>query len=121
MKVKVDEDLPRSFTELLRSRGHDADDVQDEGLGGQPDENIWVAAQREGRFLITGDKEFADIRQHPPGTHTGVLLLRPDIENREAFRTLLLAVLDATTLEDLQGQIAVVSPRGLRVAARTGR
>lgn len=117
MKIKVDEDLPRSVIELLRQRGYDPVDVLEEGLGGQPDEDVWGAAQREGRFLLTGDKQFVDIRLHPPGTHAGVLLLRPDLENREAFCELLRGVLNVTILEDLDGQVAVASPRGLRVAA----
>jgi predicted nuclease of predicted toxin-antitoxin system len=117
LKVKVDEDLPRSATELLRQRGYEVDDRRAEGPGGPPDETVWEEAQREGRFLLTGDKQFSDIRLHPPGTHAGVLLLRPDLENREAFCELLRGVLDVTTLEDLDGQVAVASPRGLRVAA----
>lgn len=118
MKIKVDEDLPRSAKELLRERGYEADDVRDEALGGQGDERVWAAAQAEERLVVTGDKEFADIRLHPPGSHKGVLLLRPDVESRAAFAELLRGVLDATSLEELEGQVAVVTPRGLRVAAR---
>jgi predicted nuclease of predicted toxin-antitoxin system len=117
LKVRIDEGLPRSLIELLRQRGYDPVEVTGEGLGGRPDEDVWGAAQRDGTFLLTGDKEFANIRLHPPGTHAGVLLLRPDLENHEAFCELLRGVLDVTTLEDLDGQVAVASPRGLRVAA----
>ena len=47
-------------------------------MGGAKDVVLWQAAQSEQRFLITADKGFGDIRVYPPGTHAGVLLLRPE-------------------------------------------
>jgi len=40
-----------------------------------------VAAQAEGRFLVTQDLDFSDRRKFAPGTHHGVLIVRlPDSE-----------------------------------------
>jgi predicted nuclease of predicted toxin-antitoxin system len=42
---------------------------------------VWAAAQTEGRFLVTQDLDFSDIRRFAPGTHHGVLIVRlPDSE-----------------------------------------
>jgi Domain of unknown function (DUF5615) len=50
--------------------------VPAEDLRGRPDLDIWEAAQREQRFLVTQDLDFSDIRQFRPGTHHGLLLAR---------------------------------------------
>jgi predicted nuclease of predicted toxin-antitoxin system len=42
----------------------------------RPDEEIWAAAQKESRFLITQDLDFSDERKFSPGSHCGLLLLR---------------------------------------------
>ena len=78
MRVKLDEDLPRAAVFLLRSAGEDAQTVHEQGMNGWQDPDLWRAVQTEGPFLITGDKGFADLRSYPPGSHCGVLLLRPD-------------------------------------------
>jgi predicted nuclease of predicted toxin-antitoxin system len=78
LKIKVDEDLPKAVTESLRRVIPDTLTVLDEGLSGALDPKLWDIAQGEGRFLITGDNAFANIRKYPPGTHHGVLLLRPN-------------------------------------------
>ncbi|MBW2068478.1 MAG: DUF5615 family PIN-like protein [Deltaproteobacteria bacterium] len=77
MKIKVDENLPRSIAELLRKRGYHAETVTEENMSGWKDEDLWEAVQREGMFLITADKGFANIHRYPSGSHGGVLLLRP--------------------------------------------
>lgn len=76
MKIKLDENLPISLVPLLASYGLVADTVQDEGLSGHPDSDVWAAAQQEGRFLVTQDLDFSDRRRFPPGSHHGLLLLR---------------------------------------------
>lgn len=40
-KILVDEDLPRSTAQLLRSLGVDACDVRDVGLKGTPDAEVF--------------------------------------------------------------------------------
>ena len=50
MKVKLDENLPRQIAVELRARAHDVETVGEEGLTGRADDDIWQAAQREGRL-----------------------------------------------------------------------
>ncbi len=57
--------------------------------------------QAEGRFLVTADKGFADIRLYPPGTHGGVLLLRPDEDGIAPLVDLLAHVLRGRALDSL--------------------
>lgn len=76
MKFKIDENLPTDLVEELIRMGHSADTVNDEGLQGRPDDDVWAAAQQENRFFITQDMRFSDTRQYEPGKHCGIMLLR---------------------------------------------
>jgi|SRR5580658_5264629 predicted nuclease of predicted toxin-antitoxin system len=79
MKLKLDENLPESLVPELVAFGHDVDNVRQEGLSGRNDTDIWMAAQATGRFLITQDLDFSDMRRFRPGSHHGLLLVRlPD-------------------------------------------
>jgi len=84
-------------------------------MGGTKDPGLWQAIQTERRFLVTADKGFGDIRRYPPGTHGGILLLRPDQAGIKPVLDLLERVLTAHDLEAMVGTIAVVTPRGVRI------
>ena len=116
MRIKVDEDLPRAVAALLQEAGYpDVRTVAEQGMGGWKDPALWQAVQQEQRFLVTGDKGFTDLRAYPPGSHAGVLLLRPDADGIDPILDLLKKVLASTDLADLQGCLAVATSRGLRI------
>ena len=116
--VKIDEDLPSAITQTLRTAGYDAVSVTEQGMSGWKDDALWQVVQAERRLLVTADKGFADIRVHPPGSHSGVLLLRPDRESIPTILNLVEQVLAACGLEDLAGTVTVASPRSLRIRRR---
>jgi len=115
VRVKVDEDLPGAAAQMLQSRGYEAVSVIDQGMGGMKDRPLWLAVQAEHSFLVTAEKGFADIRFYPPGTHAGILLLRPDQAGIRPILELLERTLAAHDLEALQGSVAVATPRGARI------
>ncbi len=115
MRIKVDEDLPQAAIQMLRDQGYDAVSVVEQGLGGLKDPLLWQAVQAEQRFLVTADKGFADIRFYPPGTHAGVLVLRPAQDGIRPVLRLLERVLVSYDLQALTKTVAVVTPRGIRV------
>lgn len=115
MRVKVDEDLPQPAVQLLRDRRYDAVSVVEQGWGGLKDPLLWQAIQAEQRFLVTADKGFGDIRFYTPGTHAGVLLLRPEQDGIRPVMELLERVLENYDLEALSGTVTVVTPRGIRI------
>ena len=81
MKLKLDENIAGSAAGRLAALGHDVHTVREEGLTGCSDTQIWMAAQTEGRFLVTQDLDFSDERRFAPGSHAGILLVRlPDAE-----------------------------------------
>jgi predicted nuclease of predicted toxin-antitoxin system len=82
---------------------------------GYKDSALWRVVQAEQRYLVTADKGFADIRVYAPGTHAGVLLLRPDQDGIRPTLELLGQVLASYDLKDLAQTISVVTPRGIRI------
>jgi predicted nuclease of predicted toxin-antitoxin system len=85
VRIKLDENLPATLVGILSRLGHETDTVEDEGVNGKPDEIVWERAQMDGRFLITQDLDFSDIRKFAPGTHHGILLIRMRDPSRRAL------------------------------------
>ena len=114
-QVKIDEDLPCQIADLVAARGYDAATVIRQGWQGASDDELWPRVQNEGRWLITADKGFADLRLHPAGSHAGVILLRAFEESRRTYLELATVALDRLKLDDLAGAVVVVTHRGVRI------
>lgn len=114
-RLKIDENLPSEIAELLAGRGYDAVTVADQAWEGMADDELWRRIQGEGRWLVTADKEFADLRRYPPGTHAGVILLRSGQEGLDDYMRLAERVLDSVKLAKIGGAVVVVTRRGVRV------
>jgi predicted nuclease of predicted toxin-antitoxin system len=119
VRIKTDEDLPPAVTERLRDAGHDAAGVVEQAMAGWKDTALWEAIQQEARFLVTSDKGFGDIRAYPPGTHAGILVLRPDQDGIRPLVELTDLVLERARLEDLARYVSVVTPPGPRTRRPT--
>jgi predicted nuclease of predicted toxin-antitoxin system len=115
VRVKVDEDLPRQMADLFTERGYDATTVVGQRWQGLSDAELWPRVQQEGRWLVTADKGFADLRTYPPDSHAGVLLFRLDEESRRGYLELARTALQRLELEKLAGAVIVVTHRGIRI------
>jgi predicted nuclease of predicted toxin-antitoxin system len=115
VRLKVDENLPDQLADLLAELGHDAVTVADQGWRGIADRDLWRGVQAEGRWLVTADKEFADLRRYPPGSHAGVILLRLAEQSRVDYLRLAGAAVASLDLDNLAGAIVVVADRGVRI------
>jgi predicted nuclease of predicted toxin-antitoxin system len=115
VRIKLDENLGRPHVALLKRHGYEADRVFDQGLSGIEDGGLWLRVRRENRFLITLDLGFSDVRRYAPGTHPGILLLRPRRKGRNAVSHVLRRVLTERRLEILVGCLAVADETRTRV------
>ena len=115
VRLKVDENLPSQLAGLLTELGHDAVTVADQGWLGIADRDLWPGVQAEGRWLVTADKEFVDLRRYPPGSHAGVLLLRLAEQSRVDYLRLVETAVASLDLDNLAGAIVVVTDRGVRI------
>lgn len=113
--VKLDENLGQTHAELFRQAGYSTDRVTDQGLSGAVDPAVWQRVVAEGRFFVTLDLDFSDVRQFPPGSHPGLLLVRSRSNSRDAVAEILRRLLQDFPLDTLQGCFVVADPNHTRI------
>ena len=119
MKIKLDENIPGAVAGILRSRGHDVDTVLEESLGGRDDPTVLRAAIDEGRLLLTLDRGFGDVRAYPPGTHPGIIVMRPADQRVPTVVAMVETLVGHHEIDGLAGCITVVQRNVLRVRRPT--
>ncbi len=115
MLVKLDENLGQARVTFLKQAGYDAERAHDERLSGADDATVWRRACAEVRFFITLDLDFSDVRRFPPGTHPGILLLRPRTKGRQVVLAVLVRIVRDHPLETLKGCLTVADEVQTRV------
>jgi hypothetical protein len=115
LKLKLDENLPGRLVIVLGDAGHEVDTVHSERLTGHDDVDVWAAAQRDERFLITQDLDFSDARKYVPRTHHGLLLVRLRRPGRAALFDRIRHGFSGEDVESWTGCLAVVTEQKVRV------
>src|SRR5438105_7157994 len=115
MKIKLDENLPHRLATLLKNLGHEPHTLYEERLVGHPDAEVWEAAQKESRFLITQDLDFSDSRKFAPGAHHGILLIRLRSPNRRALLERIEEMFQNEKVGEWAGCFVVATERKIRV------
>ncbi len=115
MKIKLDENLPSRLIHILAEMGYDVDSVPKEMLEGHVDSRIWKAAQKAGRFLITQDLDFSDIRLFAPGTHHGLMLIRLRNPGRNALVERIKSIFQTEDVTCWKGCLVVVTEIKIRL------
>ncbi|HXH39829.1 MAG TPA: DUF5615 family PIN-like protein [Thermoanaerobaculia bacterium] len=117
MRFLIDADLPYSLERLITTYGHGALHVRDVGLGGAPDADIAAFARSERWAILTGDFDFADIRNYPPADYFGiaVLVLTPTMVSSD-IHALVRSFLDrGEIVATLAGKLAIVKAGRVRI------
>jgi predicted nuclease of predicted toxin-antitoxin system len=117
MRFLIDADLPRPTASLARDMGHEAIDVRNVGLGAAIDARVAAYAKEHRLCLLTGDFDFADIRDYPPEKYQGlVVFVFPDDANRDTILHLVKAFLEKQEiLQRLPGRLAIAEPGRVRL------
>jgi len=115
LSIKVDEDLPEEVASIFSAIGYETVTVRAQGWSGMVDEDLWMRVQAEGRWLITADLEFGDIRRYVPGSYVGIVLIRAETESRRRYLDLAAHAARSLRLEDAPRSLVVVTPRGIRI------
>jgi predicted nuclease of predicted toxin-antitoxin system len=72
-------------------------------------------ATDENRMVITLDRGVGDIRNFPPGSHAGVVVLRPVRQDTGSILDLVRRLLAAHDLDGFSRCVVVVEPNRVRV------
>ena len=115
MRLKLDENLPHDLATELARRGHDVHTVIEEHLAGESDPVVVAAATDEVRMLLTLDRGIGDLRRYPPGSHAGILVLRPAAQDPESILALIGRLMRTHPLDELRGCVVVVEPQRVRI------
>ena len=115
MRLKLDENLPHDLAMALRRDGHDVHTVVEEDLAGESDPVVVAAAADEGRILLTLDRGIGDLRRYPPGSHGGILVLRPTAQDPGSILALVQRLVNTNSIEELRNCVVVVEPRKVRI------
>lgn len=121
MRLKVDENIGRNGTALLRSAGHDVATVLEQKLGGAPDETVFAACTSEGRALITLDRDFGNLLRFPPQQAAGIVVI--DLGGPASLGILLRRLRDFLALaekRDIAGELWIIERGRIRVRPAKG-
>lgn len=76
MRFLADMGVDGRVVEWLRSRGHEASHLRDEGLHRMPNGEIFVKAVMERRIILTFDLDFGEIAALAKGQRVSVVVFR---------------------------------------------
>lgn len=118
--VKLDENVPDSLGAILRQGGHDVAFARDQYLAGTNDDRILAVAASEGRVLISLDRDFANVLQHPPERTAGIVVLRLHDQTLPLIRHTAETLSGLLADKRLRGRLWVLDESRLRIWPQAG-
>jgi predicted nuclease of predicted toxin-antitoxin system len=115
MRFLADMGVSQQVIEWLRTKGHDAVHLREEGLQRLPNGEIFQKAGREQRVVLTFDLDFGEILAASAGQVVSVVLFRLRNTRADFVIQRLDAVLNQSRAELSQGAIVVVEDGRHRV------
>ena len=116
MKLKLDENIGRRGADLLIAAGHDVSTVFQQRLHGVSDETLFEVCAREGRAILTLDRDFGQVIRFPPEKSAGLIIL--ELSPRTTYQGLLLRLRNFVTFaqsESVTGALWIVEANRVRV------
>lgn len=115
MRILVDMSADIRIADWLRSQGHDAVHLRDQGLHRMPNGEIFAKALSEDRIVVTSDLDFGEIAAALKDTSGKVVLLR--LQNSRPANVIrrLDSVLPRVELDLAAGAVVIVEESRHRV------
>jgi predicted nuclease of predicted toxin-antitoxin system len=82
-KFLVDESIGETVAEILKHWGYNTKYAAEEGLLGRSDEDVFAAAWKLNRVIVTHDPDFLDDRKFPPHRNPGVIVIHPGASGKD--------------------------------------
>lgn len=118
--VKLDENVPDSVAAILRNGGHDVALARDQNLAGSDDQHLLSVASGEGRTLVSLDRGFSSILQHPPRGTAGIVVIRLHAQTLLQIRAAATALGKLLNESSASGQLWILDEGRLRIWPRGG-
>jgi predicted nuclease of predicted toxin-antitoxin system len=115
VKFKIDENLPSYCAMLLFEEGYNAETVNQEGLQGCSDQTLIEVCKSEDRILITLDLDFSNIRNYPPGSNPGIVVLRLSEQSISAAEVSIKHLIASFSQEQPVNKLWVVDELKIRI------
>jgi len=109
MKLLLDHDVYAATARALRAAGHDVVTAGDIGLARASDTELLLRARRDGRVLVTRDRDYGSL-VFAGGLSAGVIYLRLTPATLDSVHDELQRVLSLSSLDDLLHAFVVVEP-----------
>jgi predicted nuclease of predicted toxin-antitoxin system len=113
--VKLDENVPDSVGTILREAGHDVALARQQGLAGAPDSHVLAVAAAEDRVLVTFDRGFTNVIQHPPAGTAGIVVIRLANQALPLVRKVAGTLARLLATEPTRGRLWIVDDARLRI------
>jgi len=116
LRFLIDEDLPRSLVQDLKTIGIEAQHVQDIGLRGRSDDEIFRYAVDHEAILVSADLGFSNRLRFPIGMHSAIVIVRfpNEVPNATQKRAIVQA-LSTTSESEIFGHLMIVEPGRIRI------
>ncbi len=115
MRLKLDENLGNREAEMLRQVGHDVSTVPEQGLRGAADRSIVEACRREGRCLVSLDREFGNPLLFRPSDYDGIAIIRlPSLATPDVLVEGVRTLIEGLNRDDIAGKLWTVQPGRIR-------
>lgn len=115
VKILTDENVSPKIVKVMRTQGYDVKDIKEEKLFGVSDHQVLILANKEKRTIITYDKDFANLRNHPLQSHKGVVLLRYSELKPSGLINKFLPLLSSLIKRKLIGNLIIVSDDSVEI------
>lgn len=117
-RLLLDENVALSVAEHLDKEGHDVVTVREAGLEARSDAEVLGRAHREGRIVVTHDRDFAGVTRVPQPIPVGVVVVRCRDQRPSTVRKALDGLFASPASERLRGNLVVVTESEVRVHTR---
>ena len=117
MRFLIDASLPRGVAGVILRHGHEVLDVRDLEMRAAPDVLIAKYAREHGLCLVTGDFDFADVRNYPPERYRGIVVIEPagDVSASAICRIMDSVLSRPEIVERMSGHLAIATNHQVRL------
>jgi predicted nuclease of predicted toxin-antitoxin system len=114
LKFKIDENLPSECALIFGEAGFEAATVAEQSLSGADDATLFERCRLEGRVLVTLDLDFANVQAYPPGSHSGIVVVRSNSQDKATLISILKRALPVLMSRSPEHQLWIVEPDRIR-------